>query len=196
MTRVESRARVLRVVQPMPADQPIVKFSGPWRFLSNFYTWPQRVVIEIGESGLSTRVETLEHAYQAMKMTTIDDARKVLHCLTPAAARRLGRTLPCRPDWDSMRVATMRGLIAQKFSQRADDGAVLLADRLVATGTRELIEGNTWGDRFWGMTVVTAAQSVPAPDATIYGGVAYTGHNWLGQILMERRAVLAKGGGQ
>lgn len=40
----------------------------------------------------------------------------------------------------------MEGLIRQKFS---NDEA--LKNRLLATGEQDLIEGNTWGDHFWGV---------------------------------------------
>ena len=46
-----------------------------------------------------------------------------------------------------------------------------LADCLVDTGDQPLIEGNTWGDRFWG----------------VCGG---TGMNHLGRLLMEVREEL------
>jgi predicted NAD-dependent protein-ADP-ribosyltransferase YbiA (DUF1768 family) len=65
-----------------------------------------------------------------------------------------------------VKVDVMRDLIAQKFAVGSE-----LADRLLATGDQELVEGNTWGDTFWG----------------VCDGV---GENWLGRLLMERRAAL------
>lgn len=43
-----------------------------------------------------------------------------------------------------------------------------LREKLLATGDAELVEGNTWGDRFWG----------------VCNGV---GQNWLGRLLMQVR---------
>jgi hypothetical protein len=61
----------------------------------------------------------------------------------------------------------MRALLAQKFRLGEPLGL-----RLLATGGAELIEGNTWDDRYWGVVV---------------DGV---GQNRLGQLLMQRRAEL------
>ena len=41
----------------------------------------------------------------------------------------------------------MKEIIRRKFSQHPD-----LADKLVATGQKELQEGNNWGDTFWGIS--------------------------------------------
>ena len=81
----------------------------------------------------------------------------------PGDAKRLGRQVALRPGWDDLRVEVMRGLLARKFAPGTD-----LAPRLLATGDAQLVEGNTWGDRFWG---VCRGQ----------------GRNQLGQLLMERR---------
>jgi predicted NAD-dependent protein-ADP-ribosyltransferase YbiA (DUF1768 family) len=51
-----------------------------------------------------------------------------------------------------------------------------MAEKLLATGDRMLIEGNTWGDRRWGC--------VQAQDGT------WRGRNWLGEILMQVREEL------
>jgi predicted NAD-dependent protein-ADP-ribosyltransferase YbiA (DUF1768 family) len=71
-----------------------------------------------------------------------------------------------RPGWDTLRVVFMRDLVRQKFEDHA------LATMLDATGVRQLVEGNTWGDTFWGVS----------------GG---RGRNMLGEILMEVRALNA-----
>lgn len=61
-----------------------------------------------------------------------------------------------------MKLSVMRDLLIQKFTH--DDLKALL----VATGDARLVEGNSWGDRYWGMC-----------DGT--------GSNHLGQLLMEVR---------
>ena len=43
-------------------------------------------------------------------------------------------------------VPLMYQICKAKFTQHAD-----LAEQLLATGDAELIEGNTWGDRTWGV---------------------------------------------
>jgi len=84
---------------------------------------------------------------------------------TPGQAKRRGRTVPMRPKWESVKVETMRGLLAQKFSQGTE-----LGNRLAALGGA-IVEENSWGDTFWG----------------VCNGV---GENWLGRLLMEQRARL------
>lgn len=71
-----------------------------------------------------------------------------------------------RADWEAIKFATMEGLLRRKF-RHAD-----LRAMLVATGDAELIEGNTWGDRVWG----------------VCGG---TGENRLGKMLMQIRSETA-----
>ena len=59
---------------------------------------------------------------------------------------------------------------AQLTSDQFDPGTEL-GEKLKATGDGQIVEGNTWGDTFWG----------------VCGG---RGQNWLGRLLMERRALL------
>lgn len=116
-----------------PAD--ILKFQGT--FLSNFA--PAEVQI-FGET-----YPTVEHAYQAAKTTNDSERYAIQHCKTPGEAKKLGRTLTLRPQWDEIKDEVMQTLLEQKFQipqYRA---------QLVATGTARLVEGNTWGDRYWGM---------------------------------------------
>ena len=80
-------------------------------------------------------------------------------------AKQLGRRVALRPDWDDVRLEVMRAIIAEKFRSGGP-----LADRLLATGSAVVIEGNTWDDRFWGVDAHTGH-----------------GHNHLGHILMDQR---------
>jgi N-glycosidase YbiA len=116
----------------------IDRFSGPYRFLSNF--WPARVVLD-GEE-----YPTTEHAYQAAK--TFDPAvrRAIALSETPGKAKRAGAAAKCREDWPAVKVEIMLDLLRQKF-RRHDH----LKEQLLATGDLELVEGNTWGDVFWGV---------------------------------------------
>jgi ribA/ribD-fused uncharacterized protein len=139
---------------------PITSFQVEYRFLSNFYQhafhW----------AGL--RWPTAEHAYQLAK--TGPDKIKLYYIdfckLTPGQARRNGRNLPIRPDWNDVRIGIMREIRYCKFKQP------VLAKMLLATEDRLLIEGNAWGDQFWGMTRVHDS---------------YIGANHLGTLLMEVR---------
>jgi len=112
---------------------------------------------------------TVEHAYQAAKTLDPERRAKVRALPTANKAKHAGRRLAIRPDWEEVKVEVMRGLLRQKFAPGTH-----YADFLLETGTRELIEVNTWGDRFWG--------ECPR-------GV---GENHLGKLLMEVRAELQK----
>lgn len=140
----------------------IVAFTGPHRFLSNFYPAP----LEIG----GVLYPTVEHAFAAAK-TRVPEARAaVIAAATPGEAKRLGRLVPLRPDWEEKKVTIMRGLVRAKFTRHADLRALLLATR-----PRGLIEGNTWHDNFWGACSCVRCYS--------HGGL-----NRLGQILIAVRA--------
>lgn len=160
----------------------ISRFNGPYRFLSNF--WYCNVLID------GVVWPTTEHYYVAMK--TLDpDLREDLRLggflrddqgelitdrngnyvrpLSPPTSgqvKRMGRKLELRPDWEEVKISVMRAAVRAKFTQNGD-----LLQALLATGDAHLIEGNTWGDTFWGVC---------------HG----EGENWLGRILMEVREEL------
>lgn len=84
----------------------------------------------------------------------------------PSDAKKLGRDLTLRPDWEKVKVRLMYEICMCKFMQNPE-----LRDKLLATGESTLIEGNNWGDYFWGK-------------------VNNCGENQLGIILMDVRAKL------
>lgn len=141
-------------------DEPDVKvidnFSGPYEFLSNFSSSPITI------DGID--YPTVEHAFQAHKSLRPEVRQAVANDSTPGLAKQHGRSLELRPDWEDVKVDVMRSCLAQKFVQGSE-----LAHRLLDTGDAELIEGNNWGDDYWGIP---------------YGGV---GLNVLGSLLQERR---------
>lgn len=132
----------------------IDSFRGKFRFLSNFY--PSEVEYE------GVKFPTVEHAFQAAKSLDAKTRRKFVSLETPGDAKRYGNDITLRNDWEAVKVPIMEQLLRQKFK----DGD--LKKRLAATGTQELIEGNTWNDRFWG----------------VCDGV---GQNNLGKLLMKIR---------
>lgn len=140
----------------------ISEFSGQYRFLSNFY--PAEVDFE------DATYPTVEHAYQAAKTLDVAERQCVRRARSPGAAKRLGRKITMRPDWDAIKLEVMRRFVRQKFYTDS-----VLAGWLCATGDQELVEGNYWGDTFWGQCPV---------------GV---GFNHLGKILMEVREELRVG---
>ena len=131
----------------------IFEFQGEYRWLSNF--WPAPVTFD----GL--HFPSVENAYQAAKTDKCN--RSQFQTCTAGQAKRLGRTVEVREDWERVRVDVMRDLIAQKFAP-----GTALSEKLLGTGDQEIIEGNRWGDTFWGVC-------------------QGHGQNWLGRLLMEHR---------
>lgn len=137
-------------------DAPVLidRFTGPWEFLSNYY--PAAVCLD------GAWYPAVENAYQAAK-TRDPEVRERIAAADPDEAKRLGRLSLDQPGWEEMKVAVMRGLVGQKFRDER------MRRLLLSTGTAELVEGNDWGDDFWGMC----------------GG---RGQNFMGLILMAVRA--------
>jgi ribA/ribD-fused uncharacterized protein len=112
-------------------------FRDEYRWLSNF--WESPTVI------MGHTYPTTEHFYQAMKCANGMDRHEILMTETPGRAKRLGAAAAIRPDWDEIKVATMRIATFSKFSQNRE-----LAEKLLATNDQVLIEFNHWHDNFWG----------------------------------------------
>lgn len=132
----------------------IDSFKGYNKFLSNFYEHPLEFV--------GVEWPTSEHAYQAMKTLDPDERDVVRKASTPGKAKRAGRKVTLRDDWDDVKVDIMYKILKAKFS---DDE---MSAALASTGHALLIEGNHWGDKFWGVC-------------------KGEGENWLGRLLMKIR---------
>ena len=112
-------------------------FKGQNFFLSNFYT------CNIEYDGL--KFNNVEAAFQAQKCVD-DEQKKAFTGISGADAKRLGRRVKLRTDWESVKVDIMKELVKQKFIQNPE-----LLKRLMDTGDEELVEGNYWGDTFWAL---------------------------------------------
>ena len=134
----------------------ILKFQGETRWLSNFQ--------ESDFQYMGITWKTTEHAYQAFKAVNTREFLAILACETPGQAKRLGQTVKIDPLWDSIKVSVMHEVNFAKFNQNTR-----LLNKLIQTAGADLIEGNTWGDTFWG----------------VCGGF---GENNLGKILMNIRS--------
>lgn len=133
----------------------INSFSGEYRFLSNFFEAP------FNFGGYT--YPTSEHAFAAMKTTDPEERRAIRDLETPGQAKRAGRNVTLREDWEDVKKDIMNAIVWEKFLQNPD-----LKEKLLATGDEFLVEGNTWGDKVWGVC-----------DGE--------GMNWLGEILMRLR---------
>uniref|UniRef100_A0A6M3KX68 NADAR domain-containing protein n=1 Tax=viral metagenome TaxID=1070528 RepID=A0A6M3KX68_9ZZZZ len=137
--------------------QLINSFRGEFFFLSNFFP------VVIWNGGI--RYLSMEHAFQAAKTLDMAERRMIAELPTPGQAKRTGRKVTLRPDWEQVKLAMMERIVRRKFSIPS------LAQRLIATFPAKIVEGNTWGDRYWGVC-------------------AGVGANHLGEILMKIRKEL------
>jgi ribA/ribD-fused uncharacterized protein len=134
----------------------ISSFTGKHFFLSNFYP------CSVSYEGIV--FPSSEHAYVAAKSDDVRDREYIATISSAGKAKQYSKRLILRNGWDSMRIAVMRDIVRIKFSCQE------LSTFLLDTGGEELIEGNYWGDTFWGQSPI---------------GV---GQNNLGKILMEIRS--------
>lgn len=116
-------------------EEAIREFRGDYCFLSNFY--PVEVTYD-GYTYLNN-----ESAFQAQKDLS---RRNEFTNLSPTSAKRLGRRVNLRSDWEQIKLSIMEEILRCKFDQHPD-----LKEKLINTGDRLLIEGNTWNDTFWGV---------------------------------------------
>lgn len=139
----------------------IAEFKDEYEFLSNFYPSPFTV------DGIY--YPTVEHYFQAMKTLNIEKRKEIAAASTPGRAKRLGRTVELRPDWEEVKIDVMRNGLAYKFAHHSD-----LRRKLIATGDQYLEEGNHWCDNFWGSCHCLKCQDK-------------VGQNNLGKLLMQLR---------
>lgn len=135
----------------------ITEFRGKYAFLSNFFSAP---ITYLGHQYANN-----EAAFQAQKTVFMKEQQKFYfsHLSNPSDAKRLGRKITLRPDWNQVRLQIMYEICFAKFMQHPE-----LMQALLETGNTTLIEENNWGDRFWGC-------------------VDGFGENHLGKILMDIR---------
>ena len=125
--------------QEPQSTEPITDFeSEEFAFLSNFYLTP---VIYDGLTYPSS-----EHAYQSAKTTDpVVRAEFTNPSMTPGQAKRRGKEVKMVANWEEEKDEIMHEILRSKFRDP------FLRRRLLATGDRELIEGNTWHDTYWGV---------------------------------------------
>ena len=142
----------------------IDRFVGPQRFLSNFFeskVWHDGVVYP-----------TVEHAFQAAKTLDFEERRRISRLDSAGKAKRAGRNVELRSDWNRVKEAIMFELVLQKFTFWPE-----LKHKLLSTGELPIQEGNTWHDNFWGNCTCVKCRDIP-------------GRNRLGHILMYVRGIL------
>lgn len=145
-------------------EENIVRcFRGKYSFLSNFY--PAKVFFD-GVTFLNS-----ESAYQAQKCKN-EEERLLFAKLSSDESKSLGRKVDCREDWDEVKLSLMKDIVYNKFTQNPH-----LAKALADTREMPLLEGNNWGDLYWGVDLKTG-----------------DGENNLGKILMNLRKEFIENG--
>ena len=131
----------------------ITEFKGSNRFLSNFY-YHDGWCIEV--------------PFQAIKATTAEDQDYVQEVNNPREAKKRGRQIKLRADWEVVKEPAMLALLRLKFK------IPKMRRKLLDTGHLELIEGNWWHDNEWGDCTCAKCALIP-------------GKNKLGKLLMQVR---------
>ena len=132
----------------------INSFKDEYFFLSNFYD------STVTYNGLT--YQNREAAFQAQKCQFLHE-RIPFTKMNPSEAKKAGRKVVLRKDWETVKINIMAQIVKAKFEQNEE-----LAIKLLNTGDAYLEEGNNWGDHIWG---------------TVNG----QGANYLGYILMGVR---------
>ena len=135
----------------------IDKFENEYAFLSNFYPSP------VQENGIT--YPTIEHYFQAQKTTVPFERVAIANAATPGRAKQEGRRITLRHDWENIKDNVMLQGLRLKFAIPE------LAEKLLATGDAELIEGTVWHDNIWGNCSCPECEDIP-------------GQNKLGKLLM------------
>ena len=134
----------------------INSFDGEYDFLSNFYECPI-----LWKGNLYRNSESIYQSYKTLNNVPFDFTKT-----TGSQAKKISKKLNVRPDWNKIKFDLMYEICQEKFNQNTD-----IAQKLMNTGDAILIEGNYWGDTYWGKC----------------NGV---GQNNLGKILMKIREEL------
>ena len=138
----------------------INEFKNEYRFLSNFF--PSPFVYE------DISYPTVEHFFQAQKTLDYSERLRISKYKTPGVAKREGRKLLLRENWEEMKQQIMMLGLMYKFMKHP-----VLSEKLKQTTGEYLEEGNRWGDTYWGTDLSTGI-----------------GKNTLGKMLMAIRALL------
>lgn len=110
-------------------------FREKYWFLSNMYPCTLRI------NGLC--FTCAEAAFQSFK-TTNPEIRKQFQKITGFEAKKLGRKLKLREDWDVIKLDVMDAVLNVKFKQHPE------LHRMLKQIPEPIIEDNNWNDTFWG----------------------------------------------
>ncbi len=137
----------------------IERFQGAYKWLSNFW------LVDVTYEGVV--YPSTEHAYQAAKTKDPTQREWVRSAPTCGRARKRGQQVILREDWENIKIDVMHEVLEQKFQHEE------LKGWLLDTEDEHLVEGNHWGDSWWGVC-------------------EGRGLNHLGRLLMTVRETLRK----
>jgi len=139
----------------------IEQFQNEYRWLSNFYPCELRFRGKLYPS--------VEYAYLSAKS---EDKEWKIMCAEAkekqGKIKKASQRLKVVPNWESIKMEVMRECLELKFLQEP------FKTWLLETGKVHLQEGNSWGDKFWGVDLETGE-----------------GENNLGKLIMTIREKLA-----
>jgi ribA/ribD-fused uncharacterized protein len=119
--------------------------------------------------------KSVEAFYVAMK-TKDKGIRAQIREMNGFEAKKFGRTLVIREDWEEIKLQVMQYALNKKFAPGSE-----LAKMLLATGHINLVETNYWHDNFWGDCYCQKCADIK-------------GQNHLGEMLMRIRENLRNNG--
>lgn len=103
-------------------------------------------------------------------MKCLNASDRIRFCeLSAREAKKLGRKIPLRTDWNDIKVFAMYDVVKEKFRRYAS-----LQEALLATGNTQIRPQNMNHDNFWGTCQCAACADKEKK-------------NWLGFILMKIR---------
>ena len=111
----------------------IDEFEGEHFFLSNFY------MVSVEYEGI--KYNCSKNAFQTMKTNNID-LRKEFANLNPGDAKRKGRKIKLRNNWEYIKYDIMYEICMEKFLQNPK-----LRNMLINTGDEHIVESNNWHDK-------------------------------------------------
>lgn len=141
----------------------ISSFNNEFAFLSNFF--PVVIFYE------DIEYPSVEHAYQASKSMFESVRHSIAKASTPGQAKRIGSLIRLGSEWEQRKLFVMENLLFLKFQKP------VFRDNLLMTGSAILVEGNNWGDRYWGAELINGK---------------WVGENNLGKLLMNIRSRMSE----
>jgi len=146
-------------------NKSINHFKKKFMFLSNFY----KSKFKDKEGNIWPSVE---HYFQAMKTNDYKEREEIRVSPNPGSAKKKGRNVKLRDDWDQIKEDVMYEGLYYKFTQNEN-----LRRKLIETGDLFLKEGNYWHDNIWGDCYCQKCEKIK-------------GKNILGHLLMTLRTNL------